>query len=175
VALFHLSVTARTGLKYVPYVRRHLRAAHRILRPPLAELSLALVGDRRMAELHRQFFDLPGPTDVITFPLETNPRGQVISGEVVVCVPEARRQALARKLPVERELLLYALHGMLHLMGFDDRTDADYRRMHRTEDMVLSKLGVGKVFATDDAAADEDVMRRRGAGRTRPPNRKGDR
>jgi probable rRNA maturation factor len=126
-----------------------------------------------MADLHEQFLGLPGPTDVLTFPLETNLRGQVVSGEVVVCVPEARRQAKSRKLPVERELLLYALHGMLHLAGFDDRTDADYRRMHRTEDMVLSKLGVGKVFAADAAETAQPPAREAGRKLVRRRPRKG--
>ena len=44
-------------------------------------------------------------------------------------------------------LLLYALHGMLHLCGFDDRTAAGFKRMHGTEDRILTRLGVGPVFA----------------------------
>jgi rRNA maturation RNase YbeY len=163
---FDLSINAETGIQYVPYVRKHLRAAHRILRPPLRDLSLALVGDGRMSALHKDFLGVPGPTDVLTFPLEEDRRGRVLAGEVVVCVPEARRQARARGLAVERELLLYALHGMLHLTGFDDRTDAGYRAMHRTEDMILSQLGVGQTFAD---AADEagDRPRTPATGRTK--------
>ena len=101
--------------------------------------------------------------------------GQALSGEVVVCAPEARRQANAHATRVEHELLLYVLHGMLHLSGFDDRTDADYRRMHRTEDMVLSKLGVGKVFAADDGAPRKVAKRGAAANARARKNRKGDR
>lgn len=111
------------------------------------ELSLALVGDRRMSQLHQQFMNLPNPTDVLTFPLEQDRRGDVLAGEVVVCVPEARRQARVRGVAVERELLLYALHGMLHLAGYDDRTESAFRTMHRKEDQILQQLGVGPVFA----------------------------
>jgi probable rRNA maturation factor len=100
-----------------------------------------------MAELHAQFMGIPSPTDVLTFPLDHDEKGSVIAGEVVVCVPEARRQAKARGVAVERELLLYALHGMLHLCGYDDRTDAAFRTMHRTEDRILTQLGVGPVFS----------------------------
>jgi probable rRNA maturation factor len=141
-----LSLTAEQGARFTPFLRRHLRAAHRILRPSLAELSVALVGDRRMAQLHQQFMGIPGPTDVLTFPLESGRDGRVTSGEVVVCVPEARRQAGPRGVRVEQELLLYALHGMLHLCGYDDRTDAAFKAMHRTEDRILAQLGVGPVF-----------------------------
>src|SRR5947208_9716768 len=107
---FRLTLTPSLGAAYVPYLRRYLRAAHRHLAPPLADLSVALVGDRRMAELHQQFMGLPGPTDVLTFPLDEDVRGRVTSGEIVVCVPEARRRARAHGVPVEKELLLYALH-----------------------------------------------------------------
>jgi rRNA maturation RNase YbeY len=152
-----LHANAATGKRHVPYVRRHLRRAHAILTPALRELSLALVGDARMAQLHEQFMGIPGPTDVLTFPLDEDSTGRVIAGEVVVCVPEATRRAKEHGVPLERELLLYALHGLLHLCGYDDRTAQDFRRMHRTEDMILTQLGVGPVFASPE----------RGAGRRR--------
>lgn len=148
-----LDIAAATGKAYTAYLRRHLRAAHAMLRPPLAELSVALVGDARMAALHAQFMGIAGPTDVLTFPLDTDPRGRPISGEVVVCVPEARRRAGPGRGGTERELLLYALHGLLHLSGYDDRTEPGFRRMHRTEDMILTQLGVGPVFQPDARTA----------------------
>ena len=148
----------------MPYLRRHLRTAHRVVRAPLQDLSLALVGDRCMADLHERFMGIPGPTDVLTFPLDHDQAGNVVAGEVVVCVPEARRQAKARGIPVERELLLYALHGMLHLCGYDDRTDASFRTMHRTEDRILAQLGVGPVFN----AAPPSPAPRKSAGKRHP-------
>src|SRR5690348_982767 len=108
-----LHVTAATGARHVPFLRRNLLRAHAILKPAaLREMSLALVGDARMAKLHAQFMGIPGPTDVLTFPLDEDARGRVIAGEVVVCVAEARRRAQDHKEKPERELLLYALHGM---------------------------------------------------------------
>jgi probable rRNA maturation factor len=134
------------GKALVPYLRRHLRAAHALLRPPLREFSLALVGDRAMSDLHEQFLNIAGPTDVLTFPLDEGAAGHVSAGEVVVCVPEARRRAKAEGTDLERETLLYALHGMLHLCGYDDQTDRQYARMHKAEDAILKELGVGAVF-----------------------------
>ena len=142
-----LTLTATTGRTFLPYLRRHLLAAHRLLNPPLTDLSLALVGDKRMADLHLRFLNLPGPTDVLTFPLDLDSRGRPVSGEVVVCVPEARRRVTARGTGLRRELLLYALHGLLHLSGYDDQTDPDYSAMHRTEDAILTRLGIGPVFS----------------------------
>jgi probable rRNA maturation factor len=156
-----LTITPATGARYVPFLRRHLRAAHAILRPGLRALSLALVGDRRMAELHERFLHIAGPTDVLTFPLEIDRRGRTTAGEVVVCVPEARRRARAEGVAVEPELLLYALHGMLHLAGFDDRTDRGFAAMHRTEDDILTRLGVGPVFSTPPVRAGKGRAHRR--------------
>lgn len=146
-----LSITAQTGREFVPYLRRYVSKAHSALDVRrglrLRELSLALVHDKQMSDLHQEFMSISGPTDVLTFPLETDRRGRVTSGEIVICIPEARRQAKQRKIPPRLEVLLYALHGMLHLLGYDDRTDPAYRTMHRTEDELLTKLGVGPVFA----------------------------
>ena len=141
-----LTITAATGREFVPFLTKHVTAAHQILSPKLAELSLALVGDQRMSRLHQQFMGIPGPTDVLTFPLDTDARGRATAGEVVVCVPEARRRAPSHAVSTRHELLLYAIHGLLHLCGFDDRTARGFRDMHRREDEILTQLGVGPVF-----------------------------
>jgi rRNA maturation RNase YbeY len=103
--------------------------------------------------LHEQFLGIGGPTDVLTFELDHDARGRVVAGEVVVCVPYAKLEARRRGVAVEKELLLYALHGMLHLCGFDDRTGRDFAIMHRREDEILKKLGVGTVFAREGGGA----------------------
>jgi len=155
---FQVTITAETGRAYVPFLRKHLRAAHQLLeerrrrrRLPLREMSLALVGDARMGDLHHQFMDIREPTDVLTFPIDEDDDGAVTSGEVVVCVPEARRQAKLRTIPVRLELLLYSIHGMLHLLGYDDRIARDFHTMHRTEDDIMTKLGFEPVFAAAEA------------------------
>lgn len=143
-----LCITAYAGKEYVVFLRRNLRHLYGLLetRTSLRELSLVLVGDQRMTELHQRFMQINAPTDVMTFEMEHDSRGRPISGEVVVCVPEARRRAGPSKKAIRRELLLYSLHGMLHLSGFDDRTKRDFDRMHRMEDHLLTQLGVGAIF-----------------------------
>jgi probable rRNA maturation factor len=130
----------------VPFLRRHLRRALLLLPCSLRELSIALVNDRTMSRLHKRFMNLASPTDVLTFPLELNRAGTATIGEVVICAPYATRSAKEHRIPVQNELLLYALHGVLHLCGFDDRTPAGFREMHRKEDAILTRLGVGPVF-----------------------------
>jgi probable rRNA maturation factor len=147
-----LSISASSGREVVPYVRKGLLSAHELLKSPLRSLSVALVGDRTMGRLHLEFMSIPGPTDVLSFALESDPRGRCVEGELVICVPEARRQSRRRSIALRDEVLLYALHGLLHLNGWDDRTEADYRAMHRKEDQLLRRLGIGKVFDRDRKA-----------------------
>lgn len=144
---FELAFSAAAGKSYIPFLSHNLHAARRLLKIPLNQISVALVGDRRMSALHQEFMGIDSPTDVLTFPLEFDRRGRVTGGEIIVCVPEAMRQARRLKTLPQRELVLYALHGMLHLAGFDDRTESGFRIMHRTEDRILTRLGLGPQFA----------------------------
>ncbi len=142
-----LQVSAGGARSFAPSLRKHLKRACDFLHCPLTELSIALVDDARMAQLHQRFMNFPGPTDVLTFPLERDVANRVIAGEVVICIPEARRRAKERGLEVRLEVLLYAIHGVLHLCGFDDKTDRGFRTMHAAEDDILNRLGLGAVFS----------------------------
>jgi probable rRNA maturation factor len=142
-----LIAEARGSRGYLGYLKRHLRTSHGLLKSPLRSLSVAIVGDKHMVELHQQFMNIPSPTDVLTFELEHDSKGNTIEGEVVICLPEARRRAGNAQAALRRELLLYGLHGMLHLSGYDDKTAKGFARMHRKEDQILTQLGVGAVFS----------------------------
>ncbi len=125
-------------------------AAHvlRAERRPDAALSVTVVGDRRIATLHRDYLGVPGPTDVISFPLSDDdddvglggPGAPTLLGEVVVSADTAAREARARRLPFERELLLYVAHGTLHLLGYDDHDPRDRARMHRRQEALLERF-----------------------------------
>lgn len=140
------SFNASVGRRYVPFLRQYLKRAIPLIGNAPREVSIALVNDARMSELHLRFMNIPGPTDVLTFELDHDPSGRCISGEIIVCVPEARRQAERLGHDPKHELLLYALHGILHLSGYDDRNRESYRRMHRKEDRILTAIGIGAVF-----------------------------
>lgn len=141
-----LSISAACGREVAPFVRRKILLAHGLLKLPLRRLSLALVGDKTMSRLHQEFMNLSGPTDVLSFELELDARGRCVEGELVICVPQARRQGQRRGIALRDEVLLYALHGLLHLGGWDDRTESEYRAMHRKEDQLLQHLGAGRLF-----------------------------
>jgi probable rRNA maturation factor len=93
----------------------------------LREVFVWLISDRRMARLHKQFLNQPGPTDVLTFQ----------HGEIFISAETARRNARRFGNSLGRELRLYIVHGLLHLHGFDDRTPAGARRMQAVQEKVL--------------------------------------
>lgn len=124
------------------------------------ELSIVIVDDERMAAMHERHTGVSGTTDVLTFDLQDNPvppgsddclRGRSVEGEIFICFDEATRQATARGHAVERELLLYLVHGLLHLLGLDDHDPDDHARMHQLEDELLEAIGVGRVYDRDEA------------------------
>ena len=95
----------------------------------LHEISVILVSDRRMAELHRRFLQQAGPTDVITFQ----------HGEIFISTETARRQARRFATSLEQELRLYIAHGLLHLHGLDDKTAAGAAEMKRTQEKLVDR------------------------------------
>ena len=99
------------------------------------ELSIALVDDATIAQVHADFMDDPTPTDVITFPADPIMES---AGEIIVSVDHARIRAAELGEPFSRELSLYLIHGWLHLAGYDDRNEADRAKMREAEQIALS-------------------------------------
>lgn len=158
----------RDGPALVAYLRRNaLRLIPLLPGNHLRMVSVALVGDSKMSALHARSHGLAEPTDVLTYPLECTDQGNVTEGEIVICVGEARRRAGPDTMACRRELLLYLLHGLLHLCGMDDREPDDARRMHTTEDRLLVKLGIGPVYSAKAAARAGRPVRRVDGGRHR--------
>lgn len=156
-----LTVSAQVGKTHAAFLSKYLKLAlaslahgDRLVAPArlqaLREVSIVLINDRIMEELHQRHMNIAGPTDVLTFPLDVDSRGRVMSGEVLICVPEARRRAILHNSSTRNELLLYALHGLLHLLGHDDRTARAFAAMHKAEDQILMRLGIGPVFSAGE-------------------------
>jgi len=93
-------------------------------------ISVLIVGDRRMAALHKEFCGFAGPTDVLTFQ----------HGEIVISAETAARQARIFHSNLIAEIQLYLLHGLLHLAGFDDVTAHQQKRMQRLQNKLLATL-----------------------------------
>jgi probable rRNA maturation factor len=119
------------------------RAAEDILREAgftAGSLSIAVVDDPTIHELNRQYLAHDYPTDVLSFLLEQE--GQRIEGEVIASADTACRTAEQLGWPPEDELLLYVVHGTLHIIGHDDANDAQRAEMRAAERNCLAKLGV---------------------------------
>ena len=101
-----------------------------------AELAVVFVDEAAMEQLHVQWMDEPGPTDVLSFPMdelrpgtEENPTPAGLLGDVVVCPQVASAQALTAGHSTMEEILLLITHGMLHLLGFDHAEPEEEREM----------------------------------------------
>lgn len=104
------------------------------------EVSVAVVDDEMIHRLNRQFLDHDYPTDVLSFALEDRPPR--LEGEIIVSLDTAIRLAAEVGWSAADELLLYVIHGALHLAGMRDKTTADAARMHAAEAALLGRLGV---------------------------------
>ena len=130
---------------------------------PQAELSVVLVDEPAMEQLHVQWMDEPGPTDVLSFPMdelrpgaegEDSPAG--LLGDVVLCPQVAARQAVTAGHGTQDELLLLTTHGILHLLGYDHAEPDEEREMFGLQRRLLLEF-----LATRSAGRASDAERGR--------------
>jgi probable rRNA maturation factor len=135
----------------VEWLGQYLGLAARALSVHGGDLSVVLVDDETMGAVHERHTGVSGTTDVLTFDLRQEPEnppkpGEPLEGELVLCWDEAQRQAQRFGHETRSELLLYAVHGLLHLLGENDHDEASAKRMHQKEDRLLTELGLGEVY-----------------------------
>ncbi|MBX5485768.1 MAG: rRNA maturation RNase YbeY [Mycolicibacterium hassiacum] len=113
---------------------------------PAAELSIVLLDTAAMADLHMRWMDLPGPTDVMSFPMdELEPGGRpdapepgpAMLGDIVLCPEFAADQAAANGHSLGQELALLTVHGVLHLLGYDHAEPDEEREMFALQQQLL--------------------------------------
>jgi probable rRNA maturation factor len=118
---------------------------------PLAELSVLLVDEAAMTELHEKWMDEPGPTDVLSFPMDELRPGHMsggadedgetdpgLLGDVVLCPSVAEKQAREAGHGTEAELELLCAHGILHLLGYDHAEPEEHREMFGLQAELLT-------------------------------------
>jgi probable rRNA maturation factor len=96
----------------------------------LEEIEVSIVSDRAIAAVHRQFMNIAGATDVITFD----------HGEIVIGAGTAERYAREHRERLEHELGLYIIHGILHLNGYDDLAEPAAARMRERQEAILRRV-----------------------------------
>ncbi|HHS97007.1 MAG TPA: rRNA maturation RNase YbeY [Chloroflexi bacterium] len=115
---------------------------------PSVEVAIVVSDDDSLRELNRRFRGVDKPTDVLAFPDET--RGPFVGapgfprylGDVVISYPRAREQAEQAGHTVEAELQLLVVHGVLHLLGYDDQSEPERGRMWAAQKAILNALDV---------------------------------
>ena len=111
------------------------------------DLTIVLTDDAQLHELNRNYLDIDAPTDVLSFPAsETDPEtGRRYLGDILISVPRAREQARAAGHVLEAEVQLLAVHGTLHLLGFDHAETGEKARMWKAQAEVLESLGLSAI------------------------------
>lgn len=119
---------------------------------PQAEVFIRIVDEPTIAELHERWLDLPGPTDVMSFPIDElrpgrspeDPSENGVLGDIVLCPTVAARQAVEAGHSQMEEMLLLTCHGLLHLLGFDHAEKADEEVMFALQRKLLLTFLAGR-------------------------------
>jgi probable rRNA maturation factor len=118
---------------------------------PQTDLSIMLVGTDVMTELHVKWMDEPGPTDVLSFPMDELRPGRAgdvtpagLLGDVVLCPEVAAQQAVTAGHSTVEELLLLTTHGILHLLGFDHAEPEEEKEMFALQRRLLLTFLAGR-------------------------------
>ncbi len=111
------------------------------------ELSIVLTDNARLHELNLNYLGVDSPTDVLSFPAsETDPEtGSRYLGDILISVPRAQAQAEAAGHPLESEVQLLVVHGVLHLLGHDHAEPEEKDRMWNAQSEILKSLGLGNI------------------------------
>jgi len=108
-----------------------------------SELSLVFVTDSYIRKLNRRYRNIDSKTDVLAFSMREGKglsKKSPILGDVVISTETAKREASKRNIPVHKEIALYVVHGILHLLGYKDKTAADRKKMKRKELKLLEAM-----------------------------------
>jgi probable rRNA maturation factor len=117
-----------------------------------AEISLTFVGTVRIRRLNREYLGRDRVTDVLAFDLSGGEEDSTggrnshspLVGDIYVCVPRAKKQAADHGIPAWEELVRLAVHGVLHLLGYDHENETDSRRMNRLQENLVSGYRAGR-------------------------------
>jgi len=108
-----------------------------------AECSVLLVSDRRIQDLNHTYRKVAAATDVLAFPMREGPGGELyptLLGDVVISAERARSQALKMGHSVMTEVSILLVHGLLHLMGWDDATEVSRKEMFAMQEKILKQV-----------------------------------
>ena len=137
-------------------VKSAVLAAAKAVSTKRAELAIVLSDDSAVRTLNRQWRGKNAPTNVLSFPSPAPGKGRAASpyiGDVVIAYQTTAREAVAEKKLFDHHLAHLAVHGFLHLVGYDHDNDRDAEAMERLERRILARMGVADPYAERDAEA----------------------
>ena len=140
-------ITSAGGTDLLPeallsLMRRSVEAALTRHSAGPAEVSVYLTDDGEIQELNHQYRGVDAPTDVLSFLMDETPGDPWLLGDVVISLPRARSQAEAFGHDLDRELCYLAVHGTLHLLGYDDEDPSAAEKMALEAEAVMAELGI---------------------------------
>ena len=145
--MIHIQVNPSLGTDLAPGILE--RAALAVLAHQSADgdLTIVLTDDAQLHELNRDYLGIDAPTDVLSFPAsETDPEtARRYLGDILISVPRAEVQARAAGHALESEVQLLAVHGTLHLLGYDHAEAGEKARMWKAQAEVLERLGLSEI------------------------------
>ncbi len=108
---------------------------------PQCDISLTFVNPQEMEELHIKWMDEPGPTDVLSFPMDMpESKDDVVTlGDIVIAPAVAERQALAAGHSTEQEIFILATHGLLHILGYDHADPDEEKVMFALQEKIVKE------------------------------------
>jgi probable rRNA maturation factor len=112
-----------------------------------ADLTIVLTDDEQLQDLNQEYRDIDAPTDVLSFPAsEADPEtGRLYLGDILISVQRAEEQAAEAGHPLEAEIQLLVVHGVLHLLGHDHAEDKEKLRMWTAQAEILARLGLSGI------------------------------
>ena len=113
-------------------------------------ISIVLTNEQNIQKINKEYRNIDKPTDVLSFPMfekeeiEQAKINEEVLGDIVVCMPIVKKQAVEYAHSEEREFAYMLVHGFYHLMGYDHIEEEDKKEMRRKEENILNKLGILK-------------------------------
>jgi probable rRNA maturation factor len=127
-------------------IAKLMEQAARLLKiKAIFEVSILVVGDSKIRSLNKKYRFKDKVTDVLSFsqlegPVMVDPSGQRNLGDIVVSWPQVKRQAVKYGFTAEKELAFLIIHGLLHLLGYDDKTQRQYDKMEKIQNKILASV-----------------------------------
>ena len=144
--MIHIEVELKTPTISTRVIERAARAAL-MNRSADGDLTVVLTDDTRLCQFNREYLGVDAPTDVLSFPAsETDPEtGARYLGDILISIPRADVQAKSAGHPLESEMQLLVVHGVLHLLGYDHAEAEEKTKMWKAQTEVLERLGLSGI------------------------------